>query len=330
VLSPASEIVDDFAGTLEELFEEIGTLSQLDRASGRPEWDRQLLRLRHIAGGRIVTTGGADPAFTPADFSGLPVGDPLPELSPAQLSPGVLRAGILRDGCLLVRGLLDPDEAARLSEDVERAFDHRDGCYEPFHALRQFALTAIERAMIADCCGVPIVDAPVAASDVLEVFEAAGVSRLVRDYLGERPVISAQKTTLRKVEPSAGSDATAWHQDACAFGCEVHAVNMWIALTRCGDEAPGLDIIPRPVDHLVEPAGGENFPGVVSRAKAAEVAGDTPILRPIFQPGDALFFDELFLHSTARDPAMRRARFAIESWFFGASAFPSDYTPLVV
>ena len=244
--SSAGEIVDDFAGTLDELFEEIGTLSQLNRASRRPDWDRQLLRLRHIAGGRIITAGGADSDFTPADFSGLPVGDPLPELSPAQLSPGVLRAGILRDGCLLVRGLLDPDEAARLSEEVERAFDHRDGCYEPFFALGRFALTAIERAMIADCCGVPIVDAPVAASDVLEMFDATGVSRLVRDYLGQRPVISAQKTTLRKVEPSAGSDSTAWHQDACAFGCEVHAVNMWIALLGAETMRQGWTSFPDP------------------------------------------------------------------------------------
>ena len=42
----------------------------------------------------------------------------------------------------------------------------------------------------------------------------------------------------------------------------------------------------------------------VSQAKAEEAAGDAPILRPIFEPGDALFFDELFLHQTASDPSM--------------------------
>jgi hypothetical protein len=61
---------------------------------------------------------------------------------------------------------------------------------------------------------------------------------------------------------------------------------------------------------------------------AEEAAGELPILRPVFEPGDALLFDELFLHKTASDPRMRRPRYAIESWFFGASAFPENYVPL--
>ena len=53
-------------------------------------------------------------------------------------------------------------------------------------------------------------------------------------------------------------------------------------------------------------------------------------MRPIFEPGDALFFDELFLHQTGSDPSMPKPRFAIESWFFGGSAFPAEYGPLAV
>jgi hypothetical protein len=63
---------------------------------------------------------------------------------------------------------------------------------------------------------------------------------------------------------------------------------------------------------------------------AEAAAGDRPILRPIFQPGDALFFDELFLHKTGSDPDMPEARFAIENWFFGASGFPAEYAPIAV
>jgi hypothetical protein len=53
-------------------------------------------------------------------------------------------------------------------------------------------------------------------------------------------------------------------------------------------------------------------------------------VRPIFEPGDALFFDEMFLHQTGSDPSMPNPRFAIESWFFGGTAFPGDYAPLAV
>ena len=59
-------------------------------------------------------------------------------------------------------------------------------------------------------------------------------------------------------------------------------------------------------------------------------AGTATIIRPIFEPGDALFFDELFLHQTASDPAMPNPRFAVESWFFGGSKFPQEYGPLAV
>ncbi len=55
-----------------------------------------------------------------------------------------------------------------------------------------------------------------------------------------------------------------------------------------------------------------------------------PIVRPIFEPGDALFFDELFLHKTGSDPSMPKPRYAIENWFFGGSAFPREYGPLAV
>ena len=68
----------------------------------------------------------------------------------------------------------------------------------------------------------------------------------------------------------------------------------------------------------------------VSQRKAEEAAGDKPIVRPIFEPGDALFFDELFLHQTGSDPSMPKPRFAIETWFFGGSAFPGEYAPVAV
>ena len=59
------------------------------------------------------------------------------------------------------------------------------------------------------------------------------------------------------------------------------------------------------------------------------VADGAPILRPVFGPGDALLFDNMFLHRTAADPAMTQTRYAIESWFFAPSRYPHDQVPLV-
>jgi hypothetical protein len=54
-----------------------------------------------------------------------------------------------------------------------------------------------------------------------------------------------------------------------------------------------------------------------------------PVLRPAFEPGDALLFDEPFLHRTAVSPGMTRERYAIETWFFAPSVYPGKQIPLV-
>ena len=150
---------------------------------------------------------------------------------------------------------------------------------------------------------------------------------LVERYLGEPPLASVHKTTLRKAEPSVPG---AWHQDGAFMG-EVRSLNLWVALSRCGDEAPGLDLVPRRLDDFVRAQTDEALLSYqVSQRNAEEAAGERGIVRPVFEPGDALFFDEMFLHQTASDPAMPNPRYAIESWFFGGSAFPGDYAPLSV
>ena len=161
---------------------------------------------------------------------------------------------------------------------------------------------------------------------MFEALNQVGFPELVHGYLGEPAMISAQKTTLRKAEPDVRG---AWHQDGKFLG-EVRALNLWLSLSHCGVEAPGLDIVPRRIDHVLEAGTDSEFPIEVSPAAAEEAAGDLGILRPTFEPGDALLFDELFLHQTGSDPKMPKPRYAIESWFFGPSAFPSDYVPLAV
>jgi hypothetical protein len=111
----------------------------------------------------------------------------------------------------------------------------------------------------------------------------------------------------------------------------VRALNLWLSLSRCGDEAPGLDIVPsRLDDYLATGTEGAELTWTISEQEVQETAGETGVSRPIFAPGDALFFDELFLHRTGSDPTMPNPRFAIENWFFGGSQFPTEYAPIAV
>jgi hypothetical protein len=320
-----------------ELLEELHGASQRAVAKRDPELDRRVLLLRHRAGLAMVAEAG-DPLPVPEPASErLPErpGRELPDFGPADLDAGLLRAAILRDGCMLIRGLLDRGQALDLANGIESAFAARaaraageapsDGYYEELVAEGADPPIENQRPWIESGGGVLAADSPRLAREMFDAMESAGLRDLITAYLGEHPAVSAQKCTLRKAEPTV---IGAWHQDGAFMG-DVRSLHVWVALSHCGDEAPGLDLVPRRLDELV-PTGGEGtmIADQVSQATAERAAGEIGILRPIFEPGDVMLFDDLFIHKTASGPAMSKPRYAIESWFFGPSAFPPRYVPL--
>jgi hypothetical protein len=323
------------------IWQEIETLSQENRRSRAPELERRLLRLRYQAGLELCRHPTGTPEHPIPDFEGLEGAGALPEITPDRLTPELLRAAILGHGALLVRGPVSADAAAYLVDEIDRAIDAREagaqglpaehGYYEEFNPdPDRYDLTP--RAFVKDA-GIWAGDSPRLMFDMLETFEEAGLRRLAREYLGEPPAISLQKCTIRRAIADRGHSHPGWHQDGAFLG-HVRALNVWLSLSHCGDDAPGLDLVPRRLDHIV-PTGTEGaiFDWVVSPAMAEEAAGGLPIMRPTFEPGDVMLFDELYLHATGTDPAMSKARYAMESWFFGPSAFPVDrwdraYVPL--
>jgi hypothetical protein len=318
----------ELPGTREELLAEIERETAANRARRDARRERRLARLRHAAGVRMLGPDSGAPYPEP-DEAALGAGT-LPEVAGADVTPALLRAGILRDGCLLVRGLVDRGAALELATGIEAAFAaraqgrSRDGFYEELEPEPGFEVQNV-RPWVEEGGGVLAVDSPRLLFSLFELFASAGLPALVAGYLGEPPLLSAQKTTLRKAEPQVGGS---WHQDGAFMG-DVRALNLWLSLSRCGDEAPGLDIVPRRLEHIA--IGHVEMLDVAGARRQAEAAaGDVAIVRPVFEPGDALFFDEMFLHQTGSDPAMPNPRFAVESWFFGASAFPSDYAPIAV
>ena len=63
--------------------------------------------------------------------------------------------------------------------------------------------------------------------------------------------------TLRRTQPEVGT--TWWHQDGAFLGADIRALNVWLSLSHCGRDAPGLDIVPRRFDRIVE-TGTEGAP----------------------------------------------------------------------
>jgi len=330
-----AEFEAEAARPLVELEAEIEELEEANRAERDGARERRLLSLRHVVGLRYLDEPTPDPGFAAPARNELRSGDPLPEVSPAGLTPGLLRAGILRDGCVLVRSLIDRDVALELARGIDRAYEDRQrrqagtgarsDYYEEFTPHPRCG--AIHRPWIEQGGGLLAADSPRLHFEMMDQLRRAGLRELVSQYLGEPALISVHKTTLRRAEPSV---AGAWHQDGYFMG-QVRSLNLWLSLSRCGDQAPGLDIVPRRLEHYLASTSDDSpLDYTISADRVEAEAGDTGVIRPIFEPGDALFFDEWFLHSTGSDPSMPNPRYAIENWFFGASGFPEDYAPIAV
>ncbi len=322
--------------SLWQLRSEIDELTAANRAAPDPERERAILRARHLAGVRLVDEARAAPQFPNAGGAVVPEGDPLPEFRREELTAELLRAAILRDGCVLVRALIPRYLALELADGIDTAYARREAVeggegpdgtyYDEFVPDERFG-GPLWRSWIKEGGGLLAADSPHLSFQMHELFARAELPSLVADYLGEPPLISAHKTTLRRAEPSVSG---AWHQDGFFMG-PVRSLNLWLSLSRCGDEAPGLDILPRRLsDYVATGTSGAELGWTISEQVVEETSAGVAVVRPIFEPGDALLFDELFLHKTGSDPSMPNPRFAIENWFFGALAFPGEYAPIAV
>jgi hypothetical protein len=184
------------------------------------------------------------------------------------------------------------------------------------------------RRFVREDGGLWTANSPRMLFELFELVDDVGIGRLMTEFIGERPVLSANKCTLRRVAHDHASGG--WHQDGAFLGEDIAAFNFWVTLTPCGLESPGLEVVPRRFDHVLAATGqGSEFDWSLTHAAVLEAAGDQPIARPEFQAGDALLFDHLLVHRTAAAESARHDRYAIESWFFGPSSYPLGQLPLL-
>lgn len=319
---------------------EIEQLTAENRRRPDPAVEKRIVQLRHEAFARLDRS---PTSFTNGDVAGsrLPMPDGLPEVDAADLDANALREGILGGGSLLIRGLVGAARVERMRSGIDRTFVGRDAYvegadasatapwFDPFAPSPDYQLDAAQwnRMKVGgNAAWAP--DSPRMMFELLETFERSRLTELITDYLGERPALSMDKSVLRRVSPSSGTD---WHQDGAFLGEGIRTCNVWIALSRCGDVAPGLDIVSHRFDEIIETGTeGAMFPWAVSPQKVEETRGEAAIARPIFEPGDAMLFDHYCLHRTAVGPDMTADRYATETWCFAPSVYPDDTVPLVV
>jgi hypothetical protein len=150
--------------------------------------------------------------------------------------------------------------------------------------------------------------------------------------LGPRLAIDADQCWVRRQYPRLSAPPRhrphSWHQDG-ALGFEfghsgdeaiaedalLSMVTCWIALTPCGVDAPGLELVTDRIDRMLSPrqladdAVEERWP-TSSRTQ------------PALQAGDALVFSGGVLHRTHLSDAMTETRTSIELRCFEADSIP--------
>jgi hypothetical protein len=328
---------DDLIAESEPL-DALETLTELNRENPDPDIEERLVLLRRDAFSALEQSEGR--ASWPPEFEDPFEGiDGLIEIKAPDLSLEVLGGAVRHHGHLLVRGLLPQAMVDRLVDATERAFAARDAHVQgapasetapwfvpiPSHPRYPTAPGGIEHTMPAR---VMVVDSPRALFEIAEVFGEIGIDRLVGDYLGDRPVMAENKWALWRMDSQGGS-LIPWHQEISVFDCgPVRTLNVWLTLSACGEDAPGFQFLPQRMDSIIEPNSSFGF----TDETLAGVADMSKIVRPMYEPGDAIIFDEYLVHRTQTRPDMRELRRFIESWMFAPAGHPLRHQlgPLVL
>ena len=325
----------------DRLVEAVDLLAEVNRRGRRPDLETRLVDLRARAASSFEP-GGGRPDWPPAYDDPFPdVSGAVPEVPASRLTSEVLGGAVAHHGALIVRGVFSPEQVERTVEAIERTHQRRDpesgsttvdtdgaAWFRPFPAKEGVKVETLRR-MVARQGGTFLADSPASTAQILDELEGVGVTQAISGHLGERPFFSLQKSTLRRSLPE--FRLVAWHQDGSFLDDDVRTMNIWVALSACGGDhpTPGLEVVPRRIEEIL-PVDGVMSPHSISYDLVDEIAAETPTVVPEFTPGDAMIFDEHFLHRTHLLEQMDYIRYALECWFFAPSHRATDYTPLLV
>ena len=150
-------------------------------------------------------------------------------------------------------------------------------------------------------------------SQVLDLEEVLQALRALRAELPVRPRVLVGQCWVRRAQPPHH-----WHQNGALHhdfiarptGVPLPMRTVWIPLTPCGVDAPGLAWVQPSLDHLLAPSE-LHHDRVLARFGAARIE------HPALAAGEGLLFDGGLLHRSHVHPAMTRSRTSIELRFIG-------------
>jgi hypothetical protein len=319
-----------------KLLDAIDYLQELAVRKSDPDIERQLVRLRGEAG--MALAEGAGPMTPPCVSAADVIADFPVAFERDAISSMAVRQGIASNGVVWIKGFFDPAQTQRLQHVVHRSLEALEQAtaaktrqlppWFEYYVPRITPASAARKDRFSNRLGsLRICDTPRGLATWLQVAREAGLLSIVEEYLAApRPILTTFKTTFREAVP--GPEHKVWHQDGAFMG-PVRTLNTWVALTKCGRDAPGMEFVPERMEILETGTEDAVFswsvaPSLVERKFPGK------LVCPEFEPGDILLFDERLLHRTYILPEMSTTRHAIESWFFHPSAYPEEFAVFAV
>lgn len=222
-------------------------------------------------------------------------------------------------GCTRIDAVLDAAACARLLAEIDTAIGALR--LQPDHAdFSRYSSSLRLRALPTDGSGAPVR----LARHLLQ--GAVGAAIAGRREAPRWLLMPDQCWARRQYAPHRyppDHHPHGWHQDG-ALHLDFDAprrellrmLTCWIALTPCGDTAPGLEVIRPGLADPLQPAD------LTDGAISARFDPATR-WRPVMAAGDALLFDGGTVHRTLVEPAMRDDRTSIELRFLAAGPQPA-------
>jgi hypothetical protein len=267
----------------------------------------------------------------------------VPEVAADELTAAGLRSALGQHGGLIVRNMFAESEIDTLKHAIDQVLEvfslprkQRNKLVSPYfnppeniasimpgNEEELAALRYFNRGGGAAMC----TEAPSVAEALLKLYEKHDLKQLITEYLGEPPCLSVKKWVLRRSQLPI--EEAGWHQDGAFMGTDINSINLWIPLSECGGStgAPGVDVVPQRL-YKVASSDGATFDWSVSDELVQSGAFNGLPVAPVFNAGDAFFFDHLYLHRTQCSKEFSKVRYAVETWFFGATTFPKSQVPI--
>jgi hypothetical protein len=220
-------------------------------------------------------------------------------------------AGPDGSGPLICRGALPPAVCARWLQALGADANGADGVDSADAASGRDAGRDRSRPLAS-------LQAPLVA-DWLDTVAASAPAAAIVARLGPAPQCNLSHSFLRHGRPPHH-----WHQDGALrldfiahdkrplpADALLEMLTCWIALTPCGEHAPGLEWVSAPLAGLLRP------PELTDAAVLARFGGGRRV-RPVLQAGDAVLFDGTLLHRTHLTALMPEPRTSVELRLFRA------------